>query len=179
MAVTISRRWIVIGGAILVVIGLLGAAVWWWMTQQKPAAPADSTTSMEARRAIEKRADDADKRAFEGDVSGGVKYLDEAINSAGTSYEKYVFYSRKATLLFNNKDLDGALVAAKAAYDARPTSDSAAFVGQIYLAKADTGNALEFYKKARDLVDPATNPIAKQDKQYYSEVIAQLEAGSR
>ncbi len=176
MAWKISRRWAIFGGVGLVVVGLVIGAVWWWTSQIKPTTSSDTATSIEVKRTIEKRSDEADKLAFEGDVGGGVKKLDEAIDGAGTSYEKYAFYSRKATLLFNEKDYVGALEAAKKAYDLRQTSDSAAFVGQIYKAKNDTKNALDFYKKARDLVDPAS-PGSDEDKQYYGEIVAQLEAG--
>jgi tetratricopeptide (TPR) repeat protein len=115
----------------------------------------------------------AEQQASDSNLKGAIETYDGAINSASDNETKASFYGNKATLLFNNQDYDGALEAAQQAYNLDNTSNYAAFVGQIARAKGDIAMALEYYKKARDLIDPE-GPMAKFDEEYYTSLISEL-----
>ena len=169
------KKTIIFIGIIIVVIGVSAGVAIFLSNMRNKADTSDDVTGI-SRLPSEEKADAADKVALENDVATGVKEFDKAIEGTSDSHEKFVLYSRKATLLFNNSDFDGALTAATAAYNLEKTSDSAAFVGQIAHTKGDKVVALEYYKKAKELID-ATDPFAKQDGDYYDSIIAELETG--
>jgi hypothetical protein len=126
---------------------------------------------------VEKKSEDAMKQAFEGDVEGGAAALDEAIASTTDSTEKYTFYSRKATLLYNSQDVPGALEAALKAYEYKKSSDSAALVGQLSKESGSIPQSIEYYKKAVQLIEKA-DIYADEDVKYYGNIIKQLEGGA-
>lgn len=173
-----KRRIIILASIVVVVIAAsIATAIYFSNLQNKSSTNDNSgnggTPTLPEERPAEKTADTADKTAFEGDVDGGVKQLDDAIANTSDSEELYIFYSRKATLLFNNKRLPEALEAAKKAYDARSSSDSAALVGQIAQAQGDKTVAIDYYKKAIDRLDTA-DPFADEDKTYYESIVTEL-----
>ena len=169
------KKTIIFVGVIIIVIGISAGAAIFLTNMQKKADTTDDVTGI-SRLPSEEKADAADKAALENDVATGVKEFDKALDATSDPHEKFVLYSRKATLLFNNNDLDGALTAATAAYNLEKTSDSAAFVGQIAHTKGDKTTALQYYKKAKELIDPS-DPFAKQDGDYYDSIITELETG--
>jgi len=173
------RQLIIFAIIIVVVIGLSATAAILLSQKRSTTDQAKNSTTPSVPQTLpsEKKADAADKLAYEGDVAGGVQQLDDAIKGTTDKHEQFVYYSRKATLLFNNGDLAGALDAAKKAYELENTSDSAAFVGQIALQKGDKTVALDYYKKAIDHIDP-TDPFAKKDTQYYQSTISGLESNT-
>jgi len=177
-----KRRRIIIFASIIVVIGAISATAAILLSQHNnnPATnnqPAGGTvTKLPPRSPAENKADEADKAAFSGDVAGGVKQLDEAIQSTTNSEDQYIYYSRKATLLFNSNDLVGAMTAAKKAYELKKSSDSAAFVGQIAEKQGDKATAIDYYNKAISLINQ-DDPYAKDDKQYYQGIVSRLQGG--
>jgi len=174
-----KRRIIILGIIVVVVIGLSIAAAVIISLQQNKSSSNDNNGSKPGgstelkKKPAEKTADAADKKAFEGDVQGGVKQLDDAIANTSDNEDLYIFYSRKATLLLNNNMLADALVAAKKAYEARNSSDSAALVGQIASQQGNKTLAIEYYKKAIEHIDK-TDPFADEDKAYYQTTITEL-----
>jgi len=177
MVKKIERKHIVFIVAIVVVVLVgVGSAIFLNHLKgvNKPDEKSDKTTAATpGKLPAEKKADAADKLAYEGNVQDGTRAFDEAIRNTTDSYEQFVYYSRKATLLLNNKDTEGALIAAKRAYELQKTSDSAAFVGQILRIKGDKTEALNFYKRAIELIDK-TSPLANNDKAYYESVVIEL-----
>lgn len=175
-----NRKRLIIFVIIIIVIIGASAATAIFLSQRNssndPQEDNKQTTATLERLPSEKKADEADKLARDGDVEGGARQLDEAIENTDDSYEKFVYYSRKATLLYNHGDLAGALDAALKAYELEKTSDSAAFVGQIAREKGDRAMALDYYKKAIPLIDP-NDPFAGGDKVYYEGIISEIEAG--
>jgi tetratricopeptide (TPR) repeat protein len=164
---------ILAGGIVLVIAASIVAAVI-LSRYQIAVDQADTGTEPGLQdHPAEKKADVADKLVYDGDLAAGVRELDVAIQATTDSYEQFVYYSRKATLLLNNNDLAGALIAATAAYGLQKTSDSAAFVGQIAREKGDTAVSIEYYKKAITLISQ-DDPFARQDKEYYEGVIREL-----
>ena len=164
----------------VVVVGLAAGAAIYFSNKQNEAAKNqtanDNASTKPQRLPSEEKADEVDKMAGEqGDVTEGAKAYDEAIKNTSDSTEQFVYYSRKATLLYNNKDYNGALDAARKADDIKKTSDSAAFVGQIAREKGDTALALAYYKKALQAIDKA-DPFWDEDTDYYKSIIAELEA---
>lgn len=172
------RQLIILAIIIVVLIGVsAGAAIWLSNLQNQSSSnnsgqKKDETKPSEARPA-EKTADSAEKAAFEGDVKGGVKQLDDAIANTSDSEELYIFYSRKATLLFNHNVFPDAFEAAKKAYELRASSDSAALVGQIAQAQGNKPVAIDYYKKAIERID-TQDPFADEDKKYYESVVTSL-----
>lgn len=173
-----KKRQLIIFGIILVVVigGAIAAAFYFSQLSSKEAAQnqAKQSTTGFQKPPAEKKADVADKQAFEGNVEAGVKTLDDAIKNTTDKSEQFIYYSRKATLLFNHKSYGEALEAAKKAYDIDHTSDIAAFVGQIALAKGDKVTALEYYKHAVEFIDKE-DPFSNEDTAYYQGIIKDLE----
>lgn len=174
-----QKKQIIFIGIVVVVVGLsVLAAVLFSRYQASIIAPDNKKTTVDARKAVvEEKSDDAMKQAYEGDVAGGAASLDKAIKNTNDNHEKYVYYSRKATLLYNSKDLAGALAAALKAYEFEQTSDSAALVGQFSKESGNTAQAIEYYKKALGHSDK-TDPLADEDAKYYNSIVKQLEGGN-
>lgn len=170
-------RQLIIFGVIILVVVIASAAFAIFLSMQQVAdvpSKQKTSSSLPQKTPVDKKADEADKLAFEGDVNGGVQVLDNAIKNTDKGSEQAVYYSQKATLLFNNKEYVGALTAAKKAFELQNSSDSAAFVGQINREKGDTAEALNYYKKAISLIDK-TSPFANDDTAYYQSVVKELE----
>jgi len=173
-------RYIIIAAIIVVIAGVSAVAAFFMSQTNKPAdqqnteAPREQTP---AEREANRKTADADKKAANGDVMGGVASLDEAISETTDSHSKFLLYSQKAILLYNDKKLDQALVAAKAAFDAEQNDDAAAFVGQIAREMGDKPTAIDYYKKAESLVDTTGSPMGEKDRQYYASIVAELESG--
>jgi tetratricopeptide (TPR) repeat protein len=159
---------------IMVVLIGVASAIFLSNLNNTKTQPVDKNkTDTPKKLPAEKKADAADKLAYQGDVKAGTQALDEAIRGTTDSYEQFVYYSRKATLLLNHNDTAGALVAAKKAYELQKTADSAAFVGQISRTRGEASEALTYYKRAIELIDK-TSPMAKRDSAYYARVVAEL-----
>lgn len=175
-----SVRYIIIAAIIIVIIGVSALAAFLVSQSNKPTEQQNTETPREetsAEREAEKKAADADKLAAGGNIMGGVAALDQAIGETSDSHAKFLFYSQKALLLYNDKKLDLALVAAKAAFDNEQNDDAAAFVGQIAREKGDRATAIDYYKKAEAAVDLTGSPMGEKDKQYYARIVAELESG--
>lgn len=175
-------RRVIIFAIIIVVVAAAATAAAIWMSRQNGGSDSgedqagDGGSSVPAELPAERKADEADKLALDGDVQGGAKQLDEAIENTSDSFEKFIYYSRKATLLYNNNDFAGAQDAAIKAYAIQKTSDSAAFVGQIAKERGDKALALDYYKRAVAAIDNA-DPFADEDRAYYQGIISELERG--
>lgn len=162
---------------ILVVLGgvSVGLALWLSSRQPAPRPETENTTGLSVTdQPAEKKAVAAEKQANTGDVAGGTKTLDEAIKSTEDPHEKFVYYSRKATLLFNDGQHEPALAAAKQAYELEKGSAAAAFTAQVAEAKGDRAQAVEYYKKAVADINKA-DPMADEDERYYKMQITRLE----
>jgi tetratricopeptide (TPR) repeat protein len=174
-------RYIIIAGSVIVVVCVSSAVAIFLSNrsselsteQQKAAEQAKNTQTKQA----ETKANDADKLAYSGDVAGSITKLDEAIKNTTDSHEKFILLSQKALILFNDNKLDEALAAAKQAFDVEKTQDGAAFIGQIARQKKDKTTAIEYYKKAIELVDANGSPMAEKDKAYYQGIVTELEGG--
>ncbi len=174
------KKAIIFAGIIIVVIGLSSSAAIYFSNKQAEKAQQASDTPASTtpqRLPSEEKADDVDKEARASGAKEGAAAYDKAIESTQDNHEKFVFYSRKATLLFNENDLTGALSAATKAYELEKTSDSAAFVGQISQAKGDKTMALSYYKIAIERIDK-TDPFADKDREYYTSIIVELEGSN-
>lgn len=170
------KKAIIFTGIIVVIVGVSAGAAIFFSNMQNKTADDDSGVTGISRLPSEKTADQADKIALENDVATGVKEFDKALEASTDAHEKFVLYSRKATLLYNHNDFAAAIAAATSAYELEKTSDSAAFVGQIAQAKGDKPTALTFYKKAVELID-TNDPFAQEDKEYYTSIITEIETG--
>lgn len=173
-------RYSIFAAIIIVVVGASAAAAILLSPRNDSSVKKTNEKTPTAQQAhpAEQKADEASKLAYAGDVQAGVDVLDAAIKGSSDTHAKFIYYSQKAILLFNNKNLDGALLAAKQAFELEQAVDSAAFVGQIARAKGDRATALDYYKKALALVDVEGNPMGQRDKEYYTGIVAELEGGN-
>lgn len=169
------KRIIIFAGIILVIIGASVTAALILSQPKSSNAPEEEKTTqqpvMPKRKPSEKKADVADKLATEGKLEEGVKELDDAIKNTDNNEDKFVYQSRKATLLYNNGDTKAALGPAIEAYKLQETSASAAFVGQLALEHGDKATARDYYQKAIRHLDPQS-PMVDEDKEYYEGIIA-------
>jgi len=175
-----QKKQLLFGLVIIVVIIITTTTAVLFSQYQASIQPADiKKTKVDSQKTVvEKKSDDAMKKAYEGDAAGGAAELDAAIAATNDSNEKYIFYSRKATLLYNSQDLPGALAAALKAYEFKKSSDSAALVGQFSRESGNTTQAIEYYKKAIELIDKA-DPYWDEDSVYYKAIVAELEGGKQ
>lgn len=176
-----KRRRIILFAIIIVVVAgaAAGTALFlsWQHSSTNQPSSNNNTPTTPVKQPAEQKSDAADKLAADGNLKGGVKAYDEAIKNTKDPHEQFTYYSNKATLLYNNHDLAGALTAAQAAYNLEKMPDSAAFVGQIAREQGNASLALEYYKKALGLIDNS-DPFAKQDKTYYQGIINDLQGGN-
>jgi tetratricopeptide (TPR) repeat protein len=174
-------RYIIIAGIIILVVSVGSAAAIFLSNQAANNNTIEQKesegTKDAATKQAEKKADEADKLAYGGDVQGSVAALDEAIKNTNDAHSKFIYYSQKALILFNENKLDEALTAAKQAFELEKKQDAAAFVGQIARQKGDRATAIEYYKKAIELVDVNGSPMAEKDKKYYQGIVNELENG--
>jgi tetratricopeptide (TPR) repeat protein len=177
-----QKKQIIFSIILVVVIGASATAATLFMQYQASIVPPpgkqETNIAGTQKLPVEEKADTAEQLAFEGDITAGVKTLDDAIKSTTDQHDKFVYYSHKATILLNNQDFPAALAAALQAYEVEKTSASAAFVGQIAQEKGDVAQATEYYKKAIELIDPE-DPFADEDKAYYQGIVTELERGVR
>ncbi len=177
------RRLIIFAIIITIIVISAGVALFLFLNRPSPTTNSETQSTLntlpgvEVSPQTEKKADEAAKIAYEGNVEEGVKALDESISSATDSYDKFVFYSQKATVLFNSGDKDNAIIAAKSAYEIEKNASSAALVGQIAKSMNDTVVALDYYKKALGLVD-SNSPFATLDREEYQRLITEIEGAS-
>ena len=167
---------------VIILVVLVGASAGVALLLNRPRQTEQSATDTTVNQSpvdkpAEKKAAVAEKLANTGDVEAETKMLDEAIKGTQDSHEKFVYYSRKATILLNDNKLGGAQVAAKQAFDIEQGSASAALVGQIAQQNGDTETALDYYKKAVQLID-TSDPMADEDEEFYNAQIAELEQRS-
>jgi tetratricopeptide (TPR) repeat protein len=170
-----QKKQILFTAIIIVVIGVSAlAAVLFSQFQASIQPVVTKAPEVTPKKAIiKKKADDAAKKAYEGDVAGGVAEIDQAVAATNDSNDKYTLYSHKATLLYNSQDLAGALTAALKAYEYKKSSDSAALVGQFSRESGNTAQAIEYYKKAVQNIDK-TDPYWDEDTAYYNSIIKEL-----
>ncbi len=169
-------RYAIFAAIAVVVIGI-SAAVAIFLNLQNESAKKQEGQLQSTPRAdpAVKKADDAGKLAYEGNLQAGLDLLDASIKNSTDNREKSILYSQKGILLLENKKYDDALVAAKQALELEKTVDGAAFVGQIARQKGDKALALEYYEKALALIDAEGSPMAEDDTKYYKGIIAELE----
>src|SRR5689334_9621364 len=101
-----QKKQVLFGLIIIVVVVVSATAAILFSQYQASIRPVeDKKTPLTPPKPLaEKKADEALKQAFEGDVAGGAAALDQAATDTNDPYEKYVIYSHKATLLYNSKD---------------------------------------------------------------------------
>lgn len=174
-----QKKQIIFGLIIVVAVGLCVTAAVLFSQYQASIRPSDSKgteASSSQKPLVERRADDATQKAYEGDVAGGAAEIDQAVKDTNDSNEKYILYSHKATLLYNGQDIPGALAAALKAYEFKKSSDSAALVGQFSKESGNKSQAVEYYKKAIELVDKS-DPYWDEDTEYYKSLVKEIEEG--
>lgn len=176
------RRAIIFSGLIVLTMTVSAATAFFLLRQhaldQQKYQGSHPQTSVPQDQSARKTADEAEKLANDGNVTGGIQKLESAIQQASDPHSKFIYYASEATLLLNNNQLDDALVAAKQAYSLEKLPDSAALVGQIARQKGDVATAAEYYRIASTLVD-SSDPLAANDKSYYLSLAAEAGRGTQ
>lgn len=176
-----SRKWFIITAvfSIILIIGTVFGLMYYLnlskltsdtTTQQK----LEETKTQEARAdKINQTVDEAKALANNNKVSDAVIVYDQAIKSAEDDYSKSVLLLSKATMYFNASDYSNALAISLTAEATIDSDVTEYFIAQIYEKKGDNENAIKYYQKAIDLVD-STDPLSKDDIQYYQNKIKEL-----
>lgn len=123
---------------------------------------------------VQQKTNEAEKQVSNGDLNGAIATYDKAIESTSDNITKADYYTAKSSLLYDNDDKDAALAAAKQALILNNSASAAAFIGRIYYINGDISSATEYYKKAKDLIDP-NGPTVQDDKDYYQSIVSGLE----
>lgn len=167
--ISTRKRWIIgITVLLLLVSGVVG--VWFFLnSQKKPTSQQDQPLNQETHKTIS----NAQVLASNGKVDAAKMAYDTAIKNTNDNSQKSILFSQKATLLFNKRLYDEALVAALQAESAQKDAAIESFIAQIYEKKGDKQQAIVYYQKAILLVD-SSQAIADSDIQYYKSVIHRL-----
>lgn len=132
----------------------------------------------EAQQIATENAREASEIAYsEGDSKKAVDSLDKSIQSTGDSSQKAIYLNKKAEILYNSGDIDGAYTAAVDATEADQDAYGLhAFAGQMAREKGDRDVAIRHYEEAIRLM-PKDEPLADEDTAYYRSIIEDLKAG--
>ncbi len=158
----------------MVVLAIAGLAALW--ASKRTIEP--EIVSYKVAENADKQANDAEQLVVGGDITAAVKHLEMLTKRAETPFEKRVYISRKATLLYNDGQKQAALDTVKQALKVLPTAGDAAFAGQIAYDSGDRKAAGKFYSQALDLLDTKA-PMYEKDKQYYEAVLNDIKAGKK
>lgn len=117
---------------------------------------------------------DTDRRAFQGDVDGALEAYDQAIHQQTDEKLKLELLTNKAMTALNNDRIDVAIEAAQRADDIQSDLASTSLLAQLYDRRGDKEKAIEYYKKALQLLDQETADEGPSDKGLFERRIQQL-----
>lgn len=173
------RQLIIMTIATVLVVGTIVTAATILIIQSQTAQQSTDTTTetnttdVDRQERLSQKVDESDKKALSGDIDGAVAVYDEAIETASDDSEKADYQGAKAVLLLNNDSLDKALEEAVASFNNKQTHQAAAMVADIAKEKGDNAMAIEYYQKARDLVDES-DVMGPSNKSRYIYLIQEL-----
>lgn len=114
----------------------------------------------------------AQQKAHAGDTKAAAQSYSDAVKSATTPEDKNYLYSSEAAIYVNSSQYDQALQPALDAFAAHQDEGTAELVAYIYEQRGDKANAVVYYQKAKDLVDP--NDPTSYGADFYQERIDAL-----
>ena len=169
---TRNRKAILIIVLGLLLMAVLGFGMWWYFTMvQKQTDQATDDFSREQQ--LEGISSEADQKAQTGKVDDGAKVYDEAIKDTKDQREKSELMTDKAGLYYNQGDRETALELTLQANALYATTAASELTAQIYEEKGNKAKAIEFYKKAANLID-TSQPQGSSDRQYYLAKVKEL-----
>jgi len=114
----------------------------------------------------------AQQKVHAGDTKAAAQSYADAVKTAATPQDKNYLYSSEAAIYVNSAQYDQALQPALDAFAAHQDEGTAELVAYIYEQQGDKPNAVVYYQKAKDLVDP--NDPTSYGADFYQERIDAL-----
>ena len=169
----ISKKRLIVGISIVVIIVAVCAVVFFLMKGQKQEPQVDVTPTATQSPLITAEI----AAATAGDTEKGYEIYDEAINKASDDIV-VPLYVKKAAYAFDNDDLDSALIAAQEAVTKSNDESNQAYsvLGRVYAAKGEYQKSLESFQKALEIFNAKENYSNTSSRAYYERKIDEVKA---
>lgn len=161
---------------VVLIVLLLGIVSGWFYMQNKKAA--EDAAVQVTNETIAKVTSDAQILENGGDIDGAAAKYDEAIGSTNDNYQASILLVNKAIVYLNNEDYDKALEISLEAEKKDPNFAVVKIIAQIYEEKGDKANAIKYYQKTIEAIDPS-DPMAVDDAEYYQSLIDGLNGANQ
>lgn len=168
----LSKKWVIIGVSILIVIGALSYLLLFQGNFISKLIGGSKMTDTERTEYIDKISKSAEVLA-EKDVKAAAAVYGNAINSSNDTEVKMELSYSQSLLYFNNDNFNEALVAALLSENIKNSSDNEQYIATIYEKINDNKNAIKYYQKAIDNINKE-DPLSSDDVNYYNAKISSL-----
>lgn len=166
-----APRWPFVVGLIVAVVLALAAGVFVrWIVDRNKAEPAPEPLAAEIQEVQDLTLDNKPEEAE--------KKISELLADPNVSAEvKYSLYLQQGATYYQKGEYQPALDSYTKAFDIRQTYPVAQSIGSTWLALGNKQKAIEYYRKAIELI-PQDNPVRDDEVQVIEEQIKALESGS-
>ena len=110
-----------------------------------------------------------------GDNAAAVKVYDQAVKDIDNDDEKITLLISKASLYYNDGDIENALAAMKAALAIKETVGVDDYLARLYYENGDLEDAIKYYQKAMELLEK-TSVTYKSDQADYQSIINEIKS---
>lgn len=110
-----------------------------------------------------------------GDSAAAVKVYDQAVKDVSDNDEKITLLMSKASLYYNDGDIENALATMKVALAIKETVGVHDYLARLYYENGDLENAIKYYQKAMELLDK-TSVTYKSDQADYQSIINEIKS---
>lgn len=162
-----KKRVLIIIIAVVFSLAICGS-IWYFFIRNSNQNGADNLTNEE----VISKSENLD---FIGKSSEAISILDKAIANTKSNDEKFELLIKKSTILYNNDDVDNAIKAAIASYNAKQTLASSSLVGLLARKKGDIVLAKQYYNIALGLAGNSDDILAGSDKIRIQDILDELE----
>jgi tetratricopeptide (TPR) repeat protein len=162
-----KRRLLIIGGvvALFLVAAAAGVLLRWLQTKDDPP-PAPKLPSI---------VEDVQNSRAEGNISVDREIEDALATPSINDETRYLLYLQQGHTFADRQQWDKAIEAYGNAEKLRRTYEVAELLAETYVNAGDTARAVEYYRKAIDLI-PQDSPVREANKEVLESTIRELEA---
>lgn len=162
---------VLVGLAILLAIIAFVLAITWWIGQIKYEDAAKPEN-------VERTTEDVQDLTFSGDFNKARETVNSALSNPKLSDDaKHALYIQEATVYETEGNYDSALESYLKAESLKETSGVAQAIASIYVMMENKEKALEYYKKALELMPDKDSQASQSAKKYFENWIIYLEGG--
>ena len=161
---------------LLIVAAVAGGALFRWVQQGGSSGnnPSSGDTQGISGDRLPDVVSDVQDLNNQGKTAEANKLAEEQLNNSSTPDEiKYMLYIQQGNGKHNEGDAKGALVYYEKALAEKETYEITQLLGATYAETGDKAKAIEFYKKALNLV-PADMPTIDSEKASLKQIITSL-----